>query len=107
MILVLSSDDSQGTGTGVSDSLTDNQQIKFRSATSNEAVLDWVSAESFERIIVMVPFEGINPFALSRSLKRVRGPKLVLAGQMRPFQRFWAERCGCQTAQSLQAALET
>ena len=107
MILVLSSEGSPGTGSEVSGALAEIDQICFRSAKSNETVLEWISTEPFERIIVLIPAEGINPFALSRSLKRAKGPKLVLTGQLRPYYRYWAERSGCLTAGSIQAALET
>ena len=107
MILVLSSEGSPGTSAEVSASVVEQKQISFRSADSNETVLEWISNESFERIIVLIPAEGINPFALSRTLKHTKGPKLVLAGQLRPYYRYWAERSGCLTAGSIQAALET
>ena len=68
--------------------------------------LDAVRRADPQRVVACLPLPGINPFALSRALRRDDGPQLWLVGVLRRDQRFWAERCGCRVVERLEQALE-
>ncbi len=83
--------------------------VTRRPAGDVQTVLGWTATESFERIVIPWPCPGcpgFNLFSLARKLRRSGGPPVVLAGELRPDTRFWAERNGCLVADGTRAALE-
>ncbi|MBW2703348.1 MAG: hypothetical protein JRF33_21225 [Deltaproteobacteria bacterium] len=70
-----------------------------------DTVLEALKAQPYERIVVDGLDAGINPFDLARRLREYDAPPLVLAGELRDDQRFWAERNGCHRANDLDEAL--
>ncbi len=71
-----------------------------------DAVLGWIESEPVERIVIPYPIaENLNPFALARRLRKIHGPPVVLAGDMRLDIQFWAERNGCEVARSVEDAI--
>ncbi len=101
MILLLTADQAATDRVDVAD----GDGIRRRVPTDLDEVLGWIEAGGFERVVVHWPTPGFNPFALARRLKAAGGPGVVLAGEMRPETRFWAERNGCQLAADPQGAL--
>ncbi|MFC1655026.1 hypothetical protein ACFL2F_04395 [Myxococcota bacterium] len=81
-------------------------EVSFRNAECVEAVLGWVESEPIERIVVPYPTDpNINPFSLARRLRKIHGPPVVLAGELRLDTQFWAERNGCEVARSVEDAI--
>jgi hypothetical protein len=82
-------------------------EISFRKADSIDTVLGWIESEPIERVVVPYPPKNnFNPFSLARRLKRIHGPPMVLAGELRLDTQFWAERNGCEVARSVEDAIE-
>ncbi len=80
--------------------------ISFRKADSVDTVLGWIESEPIECVVVPYPpKDNLNPFSLARRLKRIHGPPLVLAGELRLDTQFWAERNGCEVARSVEDAI--
>ena len=71
-----------------------------------DTVLEALKGQPYERIVVDGLDAGINPFDLARRLREHDAPPLVLAGELRDEQRFWAERNGCHQAKDLDEALK-
>lgn len=94
MILLLSSEQAADGQAGAND----GARISRRTPRSLDEVLGWIDGDEFERVVIHWPTPGFNPFALARRLKTAGGPQVILAGQMRPETRFWAERNGCLLA---------
>lgn len=81
-------------------------EISFRNADSVDAVLGWTESEPVESIVIPYPpTNTLNPFSLARRLRRIHGPPLVLAGDLRLDTQFWAERNGCEVARSVEDAI--
>ena len=80
-------------------------EIVILRAEGTDEVLDTLTVQPYERIVVDGLDAGINPFDLARRLREHDAPPLVLAGELRDDQRFWAERNGCHQAKDLDEAL--
>ena len=81
-------------------------EVSFRSIDSIDTVLGWVESEPIERIVIPYPATpNINPFSLARRLRKIHGPPVVLAGELRLDTQFWAERNGCEVARSVKDAI--
>ena len=81
-------------------------EVSFRNAEHVDSVLGWVESESIERLVIPYPATpNINPFSLARRLRKIHGPPVVLAGELRLDTQFWAERNGCEVARSVKDAI--